>query len=245
ALAAAGADVVAADTDDGDAIFAAFEGAHGVFCVTNFWEHFSVEKEQAQARHMARAAKRAGVAHVIWSTLEDTRIQCPLDDDRMPTLHGKYKVPHFDGKGEADAIFVEAGAPPTPLRTSVYWDTFIYFGLGPRKNDDGSYTLVLPMADRPLPGIAAEDIGKCAFGIFRRGDALVGKTVGVAGEFLTGAQMAAGFATATGRKVGYYAMPHADFAKLGFPGADDLANMFQYKCDFNESYRAGRDLALS
>ena len=45
--------------------------------------------------------------HVIWSTLEDTRKWVPLDDDRMPTLQGKYKVPHFDGKGEADAFFRE------------------------------------------------------------------------------------------------------------------------------------------
>ena len=67
----------------------AFEGAYGVFCVTFFWEHFSPEKEYTEAGYMAEAAKQAGVQHVIWSTLEDTRRFIPLDDDRMPTLHGQ------------------------------------------------------------------------------------------------------------------------------------------------------------
>ena len=61
---------------------------------------------------MARAAKAAGLQHVIWSTLEDTRKWVPLSDDRMPTLGGKYKVPHFDAKGEADAVFPERACRP-------------------------------------------------------------------------------------------------------------------------------------
>ena len=73
ALAAAGVDVVAADTDDAESLKRVFDGAYGVYCVTNYWEHYSVEREQAQARNMAAAAKAAGVQHVIWSTLEDTR----------------------------------------------------------------------------------------------------------------------------------------------------------------------------
>jgi uncharacterized protein YbjT (DUF2867 family) len=73
ALADLGAEVVAADVDDVDSLTKAFEGAHGAFCVTFYWEHFSPEKELAQARNMAEAADRAGVEHVIWSTLENTR----------------------------------------------------------------------------------------------------------------------------------------------------------------------------
>jgi uncharacterized protein YbjT (DUF2867 family) len=167
-LAGLGAEVVGADLDDPASLRRAFEGAHGAFCVTSFWEHFSVEKEQAQARNLAEAARAAGVAHTIWSTLEDTRLRVPLTDDRMPTLQGRYKVPHFDGKGEADGIFRATGAPVTFLVTSFYWDNFIHFGLGPKPGPDGKLVLVLPMGDRPLPGIAGEDIGKCAFGIFRR-----------------------------------------------------------------------------
>src|SRR5919107_2439820 len=126
-LAAAGAEVVAADLDDQASLERAFAGAYGAFCITNFWEHFSAEKEIAQAGNMARAAKAAGLQHVIWSTLEDTRKWVPLSDDRMPTLGGKYKVPHFDAKGEADDAFRRAGVPTTFLQTSFYWDNLVYF----------------------------------------------------------------------------------------------------------------------
>ena len=115
ALAAAGAEVVAADVDDEASLVKAFAGAHGAFCVTFFWAHFSPERELAEAAAMARTIKAAGMSHAIWSTLEDTRKFIPLDDDRMPTLMGKYKVPHFDAKGEADAFFLASGVPTTLL----------------------------------------------------------------------------------------------------------------------------------
>src|SRR5215213_9910090 len=192
ALAAAGAEVVAADLDDEASLERAFRGAYGAFGLTNFWEHFSPEKEYAQAGNMARAAKAAKLQHVIWSTLEDTRKWVPLEDDRMPTLQGKYKVPHFDAKGEADQIFTDLGVPTTFLRASFYWDNFIYFGSGPKKGPDGKLYLTLPLDDKKMSGIAAEDIGKCAYGIFKRGEELIGKTIGVAGEHVTGQEMAAG-----------------------------------------------------
>ena len=143
----AGAEVVKGDADDRASIERAFQGAYGVFALTNFWEHFSPERELAQARNMAEAAKSAGVQHVIWSTLEDTREWVPLDDERMPTLQGKYTVPHFDAKGEADASFRDAGVPTTWLLTSYYWDNLIYFGAGPQRGPDGTLALVYPMDD--------------------------------------------------------------------------------------------------
>ena len=190
-LAKLGAEVVAADVDDIESLKRAFAGAYGAFCVTIFWEHFSPEKELAQATNMAHAAKHAGLQHVIWSTLEDTRQWVPLSDNRMPTLMGKYKVPHFDAKGEANHVFTEMGVPTTFLLTSFYWDNFIHFGTGPKRGPDGKLAITLPMGDKKLPGIAAEDIGKCAYGIFKKGHEFIGKTVGIAGEHLTGAQMAA------------------------------------------------------
>ena len=135
-LAALGAEVVAADLDDQASLERAFAGAYGAFCLTNFWEHFSPEKEFAQAGNAARAAKAAGLQHVIWSTLEDTRKWVPLSDDRMPTLMGKYKGPHFDAKGEADQVFRDIGVPTTFLLTSFYWDNFIHFGAGPQRGPD-------------------------------------------------------------------------------------------------------------
>ncbi len=245
ALAAAGAEVVAADVDDEASLQRAFAGAHGAYCVTFFWAHFSVEKELAEAAAMARAARQAGVKHAIWSTLEDTRLKVPLSDPRMPTLNGKYKVPHFDGKGEANAFFTQAGVPTTFLHTAFYWDNFIHFGMGPKRGPDGRLALNLPMGDKKLPGIVAEDIGRCAYGVFKRGGEFVGKSVGIAGEHLTGNEMATAFSHALGQPVDYHAVPFDVYRGLGFPGAEDLGNMFQYKHDFNEAYCASRDLTLS
>ena len=244
-LARRGAEVVACDLDDAASVRKAFAGAHGAYCVTNYWEHFSVDRELSQARNMAAAAKGQGVAHTIWSTLEDTRKWVPLSDDRMPTLQGKYKVPHFDGKGEADGIFGASGGPTTCLRTSFYWDNFIHFGMGPKKGADGRLAITLPMADKKLPSMAVEDIGRCAYGIFRKGGELVGKTVGVAGEHPTGAQIAAAFGKALGREVVYNAVPFDVYRGFGFPGADDLGNMFQFKCDFQDHYCGARSLEFS
>lgn len=245
ALAALGAEVVAADLDDVGSLKQAFDGCDGAFCVTNFWEHFSPEKELAQAKALAQAAKQAGVQHVIWSTLEDTRRWVPLTDSRMPTLMGKYKVPHFDAKGEADAEFQKLGVPTTFLLTSFYWDNLIFFGMGPKQGPDGQLVFTLPMGDKKLPGIAVEDIGKCCLGIFKKGRDLIGKTVGIAGEHLTGKDMAAAMTKAFGRSVTYNAVPFEVYRTFGFPGADDLGNMFQFKHDFNDVFCGARNLDVA
>ena len=241
AVANLGAEVVAASLDDVESLKKAFAGAHGVFCVTPFWEHFSPERELAQATAMAQAAKAAGVKHAIWSTLEDTRRWVPLTDNRMPTLHGKYKVPHFDAKGEADEVFRKIGVPTTFLLTSFYWDNLIFFGSGPKKGPDGKLALSFPMGDKKLPAIAVEDIGKCAYGIFKKGGEYINKTVGIAGEHLTGGEMAAALTKALGQPVAYNAVPFDVYRGLGFPGADDLGNMFQFKHDFQEEFCGARD----
>jgi uncharacterized protein YbjT (DUF2867 family) len=244
ALAKAGVEVAAADIDDVGSLRKAFEGAYGVFGVTAFWEHFSPEKELAQANAMAQAAKDAGVEHFVWSTLEDSRKFVPLDDPRMPTLQGKYKVPHFDAKGEANAAFTAAGVPTTFFHTSFYWENFIYFGMGPKKGEDGKLGIVMPLGEALFPAIAVEDIGRCAYGVFKRPD-LIGKTVGVAGEHLTGAQMAAELSRALGQEVVYRPVPPAVYRGFGFPGADDLGNMFQFNSEFSKDFCALRDLAFS
>ena len=244
-LAGLNAEVVAADVDDPESLKRAFEGAYGAYCVTFFWAHFSPEKERAEARAMAQAAKHAGLQHVVWSTLEDTRQWVPLNDDRMPTLMGQYKVPHFDAKGEANQFFTDLGLPVTFLLTSFYWDNFIYFGMGPKQGPDGALAITLPMGDKKLPGIASEDIGGCAYGIFKKGSEFIGKTVGVAGEHLTGEQMAAALGKALGRDVRYDAVPPEVYRGFGYPGAEDLGNMFQFKRDFEEYFCGARDLAVA
>jgi uncharacterized protein YbjT (DUF2867 family) len=244
-LAKLGAEVVEADLDDVESLKRAFAGAYGSFLVTNYWELFSPEKEMAQAKNMAQAAKHANLQHVIWSTLEDTRRWVPLSDNRMPTLMGKYKVPHFDAKGEADHLFGDVGVPTTLLLTSFYWENLIYFGAGPKKGPDGKLAITYPMGDKKLPGIAAEDIGKCALTIFKKGPEFIGKTVAIAGEHLTGVQMAAALTKALGQEVRYNDVPPEVYRNFGFPGADDLGNMFQFKRDFQEAFCGPRNPAVA
>jgi uncharacterized protein YbjT (DUF2867 family) len=245
ALAALGAEVVAADIDDAASLHKAFDGAYGAFCVTFFWAHFSPEKEQAEAASMAQTAKDTGLKHVIWSTLEDTRKWIPVSDTRMPTLQGKYKCPHFDSKGEANHFFTDLGLPVTLLHTSFYWDNFIYFGMGPKKGPDGTLVFTLPMGDAKMPSIAAEDIGKCAYGIFKKGSEYIGKSLGIAGDAPTGAEMAASFAKAFGQPVTYNAISPDVYRSFGFPGADDLGNMFQYYHDCEKDFAGARSLEVS
>jgi uncharacterized protein YbjT (DUF2867 family) len=244
-LARQGAEVVRADVDDLESLEHAFRGAYGAYCVTFFWAHFSPERELANATAMAEAAKHAGLQHVVWSTLEDTRQWVPLSDTGMPTLMGKYKVPHFDAKGEADSIFTRLGLPSTFLLTSFYWENFIHFGMGPQKGPDGKLAITFPMADKKLPGIATEDIGCCAYGIFKKGHEFIGKRVGIAGEHLTGSALAEAFSRALGKEVAYNAVPPEVYRSFGFPGAEDLGNMFQFKRDFEEYYCGARNLGLA
>lgn len=245
ALARLGVEVVAGDADDAPSLVHAFAGAFGAFCVTNFWEHFSVDREVAQATAMARATRQAGLQHVIWSTLEDTRQWVPLRDDRLPTLQGQYKVPHFDSKGQVDSVFAGEAAPTSYLLAAFYWENFIHFGMGPRTGDDGDLVLALPLGGAQLPGMAAEDIGRCAYGVFRRGTATVGQRIGIAGEILSGEEMAAKMAAALGRKVNFVDVPFDVYRGLGFPGAEDLGNMFQFHAILGDEFLRSRDPQLA
>lgn len=244
-LAQLGAEVVAADIDDQQSVENALRGAYGAFFVTFFWAHFSPEKEKAEAAIFVEAAKNADLKHVIWSTLEDVREYIPLSDQRMPTLHGQYKVPHFDGKGESDKLFTAAGIPTTFLLASFYWDNFIYFGAGPKRGEDGKLALTLPIGNAKMAGIAAEDIGKCAYGIFKKGTEMVGKRIGIAGEQLTGNEMAEGLSNALGEQVVYNKVPAEVYRSFGFPGADDLGNMFQFYDEFEKELNKTRDVSMS
>jgi uncharacterized protein YbjT (DUF2867 family) len=244
ALASAGAEVVQADLDDVESLKKAFAGAYGVYAVTNFWEHFSGDKEKAQAKNVAEAAKAAGVKHVIWSTLEDIRQFMKPDDKRMPMLQEKYRVPHFDAKAEANAFF--SGLPTTFLVTSFYWDNLYMFGLCPKKGEDGQLAWAFPMGTSKMAGIAAEDIGKCAYGIFKAGNEYIGKTVGILGEALTIEEMGQTLSKVLGvGPIKYNAVEADVYRGFGFPGADELGNMFQAYRDFDKEMLANRSLDLS
>jgi NmrA-like family len=244
ALAAAGAEVVKADLDDVESLKKAFAGVHGVYAVTNFWEHFSGDKEKAQAKNIADAAKAAGVKHVVWSTLEDIRKFMKADDKRMPMLQEKYRVPHFDAKADANAFF--SALPTTLLVTSFYWDNLYTFGLGPKKGDDGQLAWTFPMGTAKMAGIAAEDIGKVAYGIFKAGNEYIGKTVGILGEAISIDEMGKTLSKVLGvGPIKYNAVEADVYRSFGFPGADELGNMFQAYRDFEKEMLANRNLATA
>ena len=236
-----GAQVVRADIDDDASLGPVLDGAYGAYLVTNFWEHMSAEREKAQAAALARATGHAGVQHAIWSTLEDTRECIPLDDDRMPTLQGAYKVPHFDAKAEADHYFTDAGVPTTFLRTTFYWENLLG-SFTPQRAADGGLLISFPMGSSRLAGIAVDDIGRTALAILKRGTDLIGATVSIAGEHLRIADMAAAMTETTGKSVKYLPMTPTAFRALDFPGADESGNMFQYYADCEGRFTAARDL---
>jgi uncharacterized protein YbjT (DUF2867 family) len=243
ALAKIGAEIVTADIDDPQSMKRVLKGSYGAYFVTFFWSHLSAEREYEEAHGMAKAAKDAGLEHVIWSTLEDTRKYIQLDDDRMPTLQGKYKIPHFDAKGAANHFFIDLKVPVTFLMASFYWDNLITSG--PKKGPDGKLYLTLPLDDKKMAGIASEDIGKCAYGIFKKGKELIGKTIGVSGEHLTGKEMATALSSALGKEVLYNNVTPDTFRSFGFPGAEELGNMFQFYRDFDKECNSVRDVNFS
>lgn len=242
-LAALGAEVVQADFYDEASVKAAFSGAYGAFLVTNFWAHGSAAKETEEAEVLVRAAKVAGLSHVVWSTLEDTRELLPLDDDRMPVLQGSYNVPHFDAKGAADDLFRQAGVPTTFLSTTFFFQNFLG-PLAPRRAEDGVLTLALPMEDgKMLSGVDSEDIGRTAFAILKGGTSQVSETIALAGDHLTGEQYAEKLAAALGEPVRWQSVPFDVFRALDIPGAEEMGNMFQYYSDFDQEFTRARDLS--
>ncbi|MEU9860165.1 NmrA/HSCARG family protein [Streptomyces sp. NPDC047971] len=242
ALARLGAEVVRADMDDEKSLGPVFEGAYGAFLMTDFWEGMNAEHEKAQAEALARAAGHAGVQHAVWSTLEDTRHCVPVDDSRMPTLQGSYKVPHFDAKAEADQYFPEAGVPTTYLRTTFYWEN-LFDMFAPRRADDGVMVLDFPMGDSRLSGIGFVDIGRTALAVLERGTDLIGATVSIAGEHLKVADMAAALTERVGVPYAYRPLTPDAYRAQGHPGADEAGNMFQFYRDCEHSFTAARDLA--
>src|SRR6266850_3427257 len=126
-------EVVEADLDRPETLNAAFQGAHGVFLVTNFWETGTDESKQATAA--VHAAKDAGVKHFIWSTLPDVEA----------ISGGKFDVPHFTGKARIDPIVKAAGfASHTFVIPPFYYQNLVG-AFAPQKQADGSLGWAAPL----------------------------------------------------------------------------------------------------
>jgi uncharacterized protein YbjT (DUF2867 family) len=249
-FAARGAEVVRADLDDETSVRAAFDGAHGAFVVTNFWEQLTQDEEsrrsrgqmeKEQALNAARAAKDAGLKHVVWSTLEDTRPHFAYNGSEPPDVEDDYKVPHFDAKAEANTYFTTLGVPTTFLETAFYYEAFL-LGNGPHRAADGNLELGLAMGDSVMALVASEDIGRTAYGIFKAGGRYIGRTVNLAGTHATGKELAEKFATVLREPVTYRPPTHDAVRTAGFPFAGEVGNMFQFYTESADSFVGQRDL---
>lgn len=243
-------EVVKADGDDVESMAHVFEGCHGVFVLSNFWEDMDVNHEMQVLRNVKDALKKTiGVKHIVLSTLEDSRkfVANAENKDTWKVVKSCEElgmfVPHFDGKAEVTEEYIAEGLPVTSFYTCFYYENFIHFGMGPaRQADTDPYAITLPIGDSKLAMVAVADIGKAACAIFQD-ESLIGKTVGVASDFLAGNEIADVFTQVCGQTVVFNAVPWEVYASFGFPGADDLANMFRLKVESNKAFNGRRVLS--
>jgi uncharacterized protein YbjT (DUF2867 family) len=210
-----GAEIVQGDLDDPASLSAALEGVYGVFGVTNFWEHF--DKEAEQGRNLVNAVAAAGVKHFVFSTLP------PIAGE----TNGALKSPHFDLKAEHEALAKSLGIPSTFVHVPFYYENFLYF-FPPKPVGDGTFQFGFPQGDTPLAAISVEDVGKLIAPMFEQPERYIGQVVKLAGDELPAARYAEVMSQATGKTIRYGHIPRETFAAFGFPGAEDLADMFEY-----------------
>ena len=210
-------EVVEADLNRPETLKAAFEGAHGVFLVTNFREKGTDEFKQSTAA--VRAAKDVGVQHFVWSTLPNVEA----------ISGGKFDVPHFTGKAKIDRIVKEAGFPHhTFVIAPGYYQNFVGF-LAPQKQADGSVGWALPLDPdvRCLHMGDIRELGNIVAGAFAHPDeAGNGECLPLVGDFMSFNEII-GTLNRQGHKLSFKKVPKEVFAAL-FPGAAELAEMFSY-----------------
>ena len=213
-LAAAGAVIVEGDLDDKSSVMRAVEGCYGVFGLTNFWEHY--EKEYQHGKNLIDAVHAFRIAHFVYSGL--------------PGYHalseGKLPVPHCDIKAALEVYTNSLGVPATFTHVAFYYENFLSF-FPPQKSEDGAYYFGFPQGDTPLAMVTPEDMGAIVALVFDNPDIYIGKTVGIVGENRTCKEYAATMSKVLGVTVRYRPIPRDVYAGLGFPGAEELANMFE------------------
>src|SRR6266850_1061237 len=210
-------EVVQADLDKPETLKAAFEGAQGVFLVTNFQEAGANELKQATAA--IRAAKDAGVKHLIWSTLPDVEA----------ISGGKFDVPHFTGKAKVDRLVKDGGFENYTFVIAPFYYQNLAGALGPHKQADGSMGWALPL-DPTLRVIHMGDInelGNIVAGAFAHPDeAGNGQYLPLVGDFMSFNEIVETL-NRQGHNFSYKQVPKESFAG-SFPGATEIAEMFSY-----------------
>ena len=212
-----GDEVVEADLNRPETLEAAFEGAHGVFLVTNFWEKGTDEVRQATAA--IGAARAAGVKHIVWSTLPDVEA----------ISGGKFHVPHFTGKAKVDRIVTDAGFAHHTFVIAPFYYANLAGPLAPQRQADGSLGWALPID----PGVRCihmgdiREIGGLVVGAFAHPDqAGNGEYLPLVGDFMSFNDIVATL-NRQGHHVSFKQVRKQDFATL-FAGAAEIADNLGY-----------------
>ncbi|ELR24657.1 NmrAlike family protein [Acanthamoeba castellanii str. Neff] len=199
-------ELVEAQLDDEASLKRAFEGAYGVFGVTNYWEGADLMKEFHQGVHIAHAAKATHVKHLVWSSLEFSY------------------VPHFVSKAMVESYIQHLGVPYTAIHFPAYYENHLGFPtMTPRRQADGTFVLSMPIDpdQARLPLFSVADSGAFVVEALNYPDLYLGKQMRVASESLTARQMAATFERVTGVATRAEEVDHEAFQR-SFPGAEEL-----------------------
>jgi len=226
ALAELGADLVTADLDDPGSLRAAFTGVDGVFAMTTPGSDRRTDREVTQGHAIADAASAVGVPRVVYSSVGGAERHTG--------------VPHFDSKGEVEDYFVAQAAPATFVRPVFFMDNFALFA--PPAVDGGTLTVRLPLpAGIPLQMITVEDIGAVAAAALLDPGRVAGGSIEIAGDELTGEQIAEAYQHRYDVPARYEALPIDVLS-----GDDDQRAMFEWFAHppaFRADFAATRALA--
>ena len=210
-----GAEIVKGDLAEKDSLPRAVEGCYGVYGVTNFWEHF--HKEHDHGMNLIEAVKNSTVQHFVFHTLPSA----------VKISNGQFQVPHMDIKAELEEYTRILKIPATFVHVSFYYENFLTF-FPPQPADDGNWHIALPQGETKLAGVSVEDIGGVVSEIFNSPEQFKGNVVGVVGEDITLEQYAAVMTEVLKRPYVYDYVPYQTYATFPFPGATELANMFEF-----------------
>lgn len=208
ALTAQGAEVVQGDFDNPDSLEHALKGVWGAFAVQNTWEA-GVEREEEQGKRFAQLARKAGVAHFVYSS--------------VASAQRNTGIPHFDNKWRVEETVRAAGFPSyTILRPVFFMDNFASPWFLPGLQEGKLMIGIRP--DTVLQMIAVSDIGQYALRAFTHQPEMKGLEIDIAGGQHTMPEAAAILGKAMRRDVRFVQTPIEEVRKW----SADYAAMFEW-----------------
>jgi uncharacterized protein YbjT (DUF2867 family) len=211
----AGAEIIKGDLADKDLLQHAVKGCYGVYGVTNFWEHF--QKEYDHGMNLIEVIKNSDVQHFVFSTLPSA----------VKTSNGQFIVPHLDIKAELEDYTRRLKIPATFVHVAFYYENFLTF-FPPQLGEDGSWHIALPQGETKLAGVAVEDIGGVVAEIFNAPKEFLHQVIGIAGDDISLNEYTSVMTKILQRSYVYDYVPYTTYASFPFPGASELANMFEF-----------------